>query len=161
VTSVKRLSADDWQDWRDLRQEALLEAPYAFGSSLADWQGAGDTEERWRNRLSSVEFNAIALLDGDRVGMVSGSLAGEDPELISMWIVPSARGRGVGDALIGAVIDWARTEKCSKLVLRVMEQNVRAVALYGRNGFEDRGPADTVDAGGPAERWMTVNLPLA
>ncbi len=158
MISVKRLTVDDWRDWRDLRQEALREAPYAFGSTLADWQGAGDTEERWRARLSGVEFNAIALLDGARAGMVSGSSEGEHPELISMWVVPSARGRGVGDALIVSVIDWARAAKFSKLVLSVMESNDHAAALYRRNGFEDQGPADTTDTGGPAERWMAVGL---
>ncbi|WP_433718687.1 hypothetical protein ACQP2Y_30745 [Actinoplanes sp. CA-051413] len=39
--------------WRELRLEALREAGYAFGSQLADWQGDGDREERWRARLAA------------------------------------------------------------------------------------------------------------
>ncbi len=159
MISIRRLAVDDWRDWRDLRQEALREAPYAFGSVLADWQGAGDTEERWRARLTSVEFNAIALLDDARVGMVSGSSEGEYPELISMWVAPSARGHGVGDALINSVIEWARSAKWNTLVLSVIEGNEQALALYRRNGFEDRGRA--IDADGPAERFMTLDLRTA
>ena len=155
MISIRRLTPDDWRDWRNLRLAALREAPYAFGSVLADWQGAGDTEERWRARLMSVEFNAIALLDQADAGMVSGSLEGEQPELISMWVVPSARGRGVGDALIGSVIEWARSVGRDTLVLQLVEGNEHAAALYRRHGFEDHGPAD-VD--GPCERIMSLNL---
>jgi GNAT superfamily N-acetyltransferase len=156
MISIRRLTPDDWRDWRNLRLAALREAPYAFGSALADWQGAGDTEERWRARLMSVEFNAIALLDQADAGMVSGSLEGEQPELISMWVVPSARGRGVGDALIGSVIDWARSAGRDTLVLQLVEGNEHAAALYRRNGFEDRGLV--ADADGPCERLMALDL---
>lgn len=56
MISLKPLTPDDWRDWRALRQEALREASYAFGSSLADRQDAGETEERWRSRLRNVDF---------------------------------------------------------------------------------------------------------
>ena len=46
------LTPDDWPTWRELRLAALAEAPGAFGSRLADWQGDGDREQRWRDRLS-------------------------------------------------------------------------------------------------------------
>ena len=63
MIALRTLTADDWQLWRELRLEALREAPYAYGSTLAQWQGAGDTEQRWRYRLDSVQFNVVAYLD--------------------------------------------------------------------------------------------------
>lgn len=135
------LGVDDWRLWRELRLEALREAPYAFGSTLAEWQGDGDTEARWRARLENVPFNIIALLDGTPAGMVSGVGPDEnaDAELISLWVAPFARGRGVGDALIDVVIEWAKTRGASRLVLAVREENKHAIALYGRKGFTDGG----------------------
>jgi GNAT superfamily N-acetyltransferase len=93
---------ENWMRWRDVRLEALREAPYAFGATLANWRDA--QESRWRNRLREVPCNILAELDGATVGMVSGTapLNGE-VMLISMWVAPSARGKGGGDALVGAI----------------------------------------------------------
>jgi len=68
---LRRLGSDDWQLWRKLRLEALAEAPYAFSSTLADWQGQGDTETRWRGRLSDVPFNIVAEWQKTAAGMAS------------------------------------------------------------------------------------------
>ncbi|MBU7600615.1 hypothetical protein JGS22_024025 [Streptomyces sp. P38-E01] len=38
---------------RLLRLAALAEAPYAFGTTLAQWQGEGDRPDRWRARLAT------------------------------------------------------------------------------------------------------------
>ncbi|MFD8134587.1 GNAT family N-acetyltransferase [Streptomyces mirabilis] len=103
------LESDDWPLWRELRLAALAEAPYAFGSTLAQWQGSGDREERWRARLSIPgAHDLVALLDGLPVGMASGvpGEGAENVELISMWVNPTARGKGVGDYLIQAVERW-------------------------------------------------------
>ncbi len=116
---------------------ALAEAPYAFGSTLAEWQGAGDTEQRWRARLASVPLNLIAHLDGNAAGIVSATApdANLATELISLWVAPFARGRGVGDALVRAVIDWAVERKLRRVALDVVTTNETAIALYRRHGF--------------------------
>ena len=56
-------------------------------------------------------------------------------ELISMFVRPQARGRGVGAALIDAVIGWARARDASSVHLWVTETNSRARLLYERQGF--------------------------
>jgi ribosomal protein S18 acetylase RimI-like enzyme len=135
--TIRRLSVEDWLLWRQLRLEALEEAPYAFSSRLSDWQGEGDTEARWRRRLSDVPFNIVAGFQETSAGMVSGTTV--DPagsvELISMWVAPFARGRGVADALVRGVIEWARVQKALAVSLGVREDNHRAEACYRRHGF--------------------------
>lgn len=120
--------------------EALREAPYAFGLKLSDWQGSGDTEARWRERFATVPLNVIALLDDKPAGMVGALGAdGNTVELISMWVAPFARGHGVGDALIQAIVSWAEKQHAGRLVLSVRNDNGRAIALYARRGFIDAG----------------------
>ncbi len=150
---LRVLSADEWQLFRDLRLAALEEAPYAFVTMLAEWQGERDTERRWRQRLTDVPFNVIACLDGTPCGMASGTEPNADGEieLISMWVAPRARGKGAGEALIDAVIRWARTQRVERVSLDVWEDNERAIALYERCGFVDRGRNEQP---GPPERRM-------
>ena len=91
-------------------------------------------------KLSEVGVNFIALLDGNPAGMASG-VSGEDatPELISMWVSPAGRGKGIGDVLVQAVTRWAWLHGAAVLRLAAAEDNEQATALYRRNGFASTG----------------------
>lgn len=147
------LTPNDWRLWRELRLGALAEAPDAFAATLADWSGAGDMEHRWRARLENVALNLVLTCEGEPAGMVSATApeADQDAKLISMWVAPSARGRGVGDEAVRQVLAWVGQEyPGSGIVLAVRVGNDHAQALYGRHGFTDAGPCPEV----PTERLM-------
>ena len=141
---VREVTTDDWQRLREIRLAALREAPYAFGSTYA--REAAFTEERWRGRINqrSVTFFACAGdLAGDLAGTDAGVPAGlagvfvEDgqPDLVSMWVRPSARGLGAAQALIEAAAAWAKARDFPALRLWVTETNWPARRLYERCGF--------------------------
>ncbi|RKT57196.1 ribosomal protein S18 acetylase RimI-like enzyme [Saccharothrix australiensis] len=125
---MRAVGPDDWQVWRRLRLAALRDAPDAFESAYEKWAHA--PEERWRRRLAG-SLDLVARLDGADVGMVSG-MPGDPVELISLWVAPAARGRGVGDALVDGVARWADPRPVR---LRVAAGNAHALALYLRHGF--------------------------
>ncbi|MEV6973042.1 GNAT family N-acetyltransferase [Kitasatospora sp. NPDC093806] len=140
MIELRVLTSDDWRLWRGLRLAALAEAPYAFGSTLADWQGEGDREERWRSRLEIAGArDLVAFVDGEPAGMATGVPQGEDAELISMWVAPTARGRGLGEQLIADIEHWAAEQGFAALRLAVMPDNARAIARYEHCGFKDTG----------------------
>ncbi|HEY1428233.1 MAG TPA: GNAT family N-acetyltransferase [Candidatus Tumulicola sp.] len=124
--------------WRGVRLAALEEAPYAYGSTFAQWRDA--SEERWRARMRDVPFNALAEVDDVPAGIACG-LREDDGSalLISMWVAPFARGRGVGDALVRSVIEWARDAGVTAVKLDVVTTNSPAIELYRRNGFVENG----------------------
>jgi RimJ/RimL family protein N-acetyltransferase len=153
VVDVLVLAPDDWQLWRLLRREALSEAPGAFGSTLAEWSGTGDTEQRWRTRLAGVALNVVLTVDGKPVGIVSATAPSTDGEveLISLWVAPAGRGRGVGDEAVRQVLAWASDQHPGHAVmLSVKTDNERAHRLYERHGFVDAGPSPD----DPGERLM-------
>ncbi|MEV5378870.1 GNAT family N-acetyltransferase [Streptomyces nondiastaticus] len=162
MINIRTLSPDDWPLWRELRLVALAEAPYAFSSRLADWQGDGDREERWRARLELPgSLNLIAELDGSPAGMVSG-IPGPNAgtvELISLWVAADARGRGVGERLVRAVEQWATDTGAERLHLAVMPGNEHAFALYRRLGLHDTGPHGDPLPDGRREHVMAKHLP--
>jgi ribosomal protein S18 acetylase RimI-like enzyme len=152
---LRVLTLDDWMLWRELRLRALAEAPYAFGSTLAQWTGSGDTEERWRNRLSSVPLNFVASLSEKPVGMASAtSPVDEEIELISMWVSPEARGKGIGAVLIEAIVVCALEQHVSRVALDVKEDNMNAISLYKRLDFVDVGPSPNSEPDAPERRML-------
>ena len=135
-----RIGPDDWREFRDVRLASLADAPGAFGSRHVDWVDA--TEERWRARLTDVPLTIVARVDEGCAGVVSGVPAGDDVELISMWVAPDHRGSGLAGRLIAAVVDWA-AEQGRDTVLMVRDDNAQATTAYRRAGFTDLGvPAD-------------------
>ena len=63
------------------------------------------------------------------------------PEL-AIAVVPNARGKGVGSALLGALLDRARVEGYGAISLSVDRNNAGAIELYERHGFERVGEDD-------------------
>lgn len=54
-----------------------------------------------------------------------------------LYLVPAARGRGLGRALLAAACDWARWQGAEVARLEVNRHNPRAKALYLGNGFRE------------------------
>lgn len=136
---VREATPHDWETLRDVRLAALREAPQAFASSYA--REASFTEEQWRARISdrSVTFFAFLPESSEPVGLAGVYVPDDDADLVSMWVRPSARGRAVGEALIGASVDWAKARDYDSVVLWVTESNAPARKLYERCGFTPTG----------------------
>jgi ribosomal protein S18 acetylase RimI-like enzyme len=67
-----------------------------------------------------------------------GWVADDVPE-VSMAVVPHARGRGIGSALLVACLDRARAAGRPAVSLSVEDGNAAARALYERHGFRPVG----------------------
>ena len=142
---VDRLTSEDWQRLREIRLQALKDTPDAFGRTLEE--EAAFEQSDWQRRLTSESANFIAVIDGIDSGLVGGAKwRGRDgvAGLFSMWVAPHARSRGVGAALVGSVIDWARHSGFERLVLDVADDNHSAIRLYARTGFEPTGATGTL-----------------
>jgi ribosomal protein S18 acetylase RimI-like enzyme len=137
---VRRIGADDWLSMREIRLAALQDAPQAFASTYE--REAAFTDADWRRRTGSgASFLAYAPgLGPEPAGLVSGFPADRDAaELVAMWVRPYARGYRIGEALIDAVIGWARAERLGRVHLWVSETNDPARRLYERCGFTPTG----------------------
>jgi len=137
---MREAAGDDWALMRDVRLAALAEAPYAFGSSYA--REVGFTEARWRGRISdrSVTFFAYDETDDKAPAGLAGVFVEDGAaQIVSMWVRPAFRGRGVGEALIEATASWAKSRSFPALFLWVTESNAPARRLYARCGFTPTG----------------------
>jgi ribosomal protein S18 acetylase RimI-like enzyme len=137
---VIRLTPDEPQRLREIRLRALRDAPDAFGSTLAENEGR--PRSIWVRQLTELP-TFVAVVDGEDVGMVRGARDEADPDdvawLLSMWVAPEARGRGIGSALVDALTGWARSERFRRVLLDVADDNHAAIGLYAGKGFVPTG----------------------
>ena len=82
--------------------------------------------------------NTAVLLARGENGAILGyavlSAVLDEGNLDNIAVVPEARRRGVGEALLSAMIGFSR-ENLSVLMLEVRASNAPAIALYGKHGF--------------------------
>ena len=137
--TVRLLTPEDWQTYREIRLAMLRESPGAFGSRYAD--AVRFDEDTWRGRLTACDHH-LAQLDGQSVG-AAGLYVEEGlvvtGDLIGMWVRPRARGRSVGALLVQAVLDRAAALGCDRVRLDVVDGNAPARRLYERMGFVATG----------------------
>lgn len=84
---------------------------------------------------------------------------GAEAELVALWVDPEHRGLAVGEALVTAVIEWARTDGRRRLNLWVVPGNDAAIGLYERLGFVATGAAQPLPSD-PQQTEVEYALPL-
>jgi GNAT superfamily N-acetyltransferase len=137
--TLRRAELGDELILRELRLQALSIAPEAFGSTYE--REVGRTTADWQRWLSpGVTF---ILEDGAGAqGMVHGMHDEADPavvHLLAMWVSPALRGSGAADALVAAILSWAKSQGIASVRLNVIQGNDRARRVYERNGFSPTG----------------------
>jgi ribosomal protein S18 acetylase RimI-like enzyme len=138
---IRQQSPDDWRTVRDVRLAALLDAPFAYGSTYDNARGFD--EATWRSRLNNPDNPTFLAFDGDQaVGMDGVYVQDGEYTLVAMWVAPAARRLGVGVALTQAVIDWAAAHGARRVLLGVAEGNDAAEQLYKRLGFKLTGRSE-------------------
>jgi GNAT superfamily N-acetyltransferase len=152
---VRETVPADWRAWRDIRLLALRDAPDAFASTYAEQVALGGAY--WRQRVADgglflawiQEVSSPAASTVEPAGLAGGyQTVPGTVELISMFVRPQARGRGVGEALIDAVIGWARERDATSVHLWVTDQQARPPALRALRVLGDgRTPAAALQPG--------------
>jgi GNAT superfamily N-acetyltransferase len=143
---LRQLGEEDWATYRRVRLEALREAAYAFGSTLAreqerpeaDWRRALTSRVRFVAESGSAVVGTVSCGDGESTGVAA---------LTAMWVDPAFRRRGIGALLVQRAIEWARETGYSQLVLWVVDGNEDAERLYARHGFRRTGAQEEVRPG--------------
>lgn len=109
--------------------------------------------------LSSPGVTGLVLeAGGDPSGLaLVRSVAGE-AEILTIGVIPEARGQGRGAQLLSACIKAARKADCERLFLEVSEINMPAVRLYESAGFTETGRRARYYKDGSDARLMSLSL---
>ncbi len=106
------------------------------------------SEATWRERLEANSSNGdvqlVALAKGQLVAMAglhaNPHIRRRHAMHLGMAVTVPAQGKGVGSALMAALIDYAdRWVAVMRIELTVFTDNERAIALYRKFGFVQEG----------------------
>ena len=147
---IRRLTATDAAAFQTLRLRALRENPEAFGSTYADEVHRSLDAVAARlaaDPMESVVLAAALAPTAALAGVVGCYREGGRKRrhvgvVWGMFVAPEARGRGLGHALLAAVLAEVRAwPGLEQLTLTVVPENAAARALYLRHGFRPVGLA--------------------
>jgi ribosomal protein S18 acetylase RimI-like enzyme len=175
---IRAVRPDEWERMRDFRLEALRDevAAIAFSASLGEvaahpdelWQararaGSEDagTDARQRSFVAvdgETWLGTLTVLiadagDADYTGHV---LTARAADVVGVYVSPSARGRGIVQALLDAAAEWTCARGLPELRLLVHAQNPRARRAYEKSGFALTG--EVVEIGTELELAMVRPL---
>ena len=135
--TVRRLTPEDADLWREVRLRMLSAEPENFGASYGDWVDRPIAD--WQNFLRHIP--CVVSLDGDlAVGAMGlwrneGRTERHRATLIAVWLDPEFRGAGRADAMLDEIVAIARERGIVQIELNVHDANDRARRLYERHGF--------------------------
>lgn len=135
--SYRLLEEEDWQQWKEIRLEALRDYPVSFSADYDVERVKDDAHFK-----SNISDNRIfgAFMDGkliSTVGLQSNPLVKMRHRglVFGVYTAPSARGLGVTKVLIEMVIEEARRKKMAWVHLVCAFGNDAAFKLYEKVGF--------------------------
>lgn len=153
VSTIRRAAASDAGSITAIMRSAIRALPAGAHppAALAAWSSLPALYHRW-----AMGPGGETYLVAERAGRRVGYAALRGPELTAVFVRPSAAGRGVGAALVGAALRLARRrgERAVSVVAAVS-----AVSFYERLGFRG-GRAVSVPLPGGA-RLASRHLRLA
>ena len=145
--NLRAIQAEDIENYKDLRLEALKLYPKAFSSDYADQ--ATRPMDFWTQRVSSACNNPdqIIYLAETPEGLVgtAGLVRGESPKerhnalLVGIYVKAAYQGQGLAEKLITACLDWGKVHGIQSVKLGVGAYNTAAIRLYQRLGFVQYG----------------------
>ncbi|MEF3307785.1 GNAT family N-acetyltransferase [Paenibacillus sp. GYB004] len=145
--NIRLLNDSDAQVYREVRLRALKNDPDAFGSTYEQEETKPLEQIIERIRHTKDQFTLGCFDDSNTlVGIVNFSRenrlkTAHKGNIYGMYVEPQFRGRGVGKALLLALIERAKKEceGLEQIHLTVVSTNKSAKRLYVSLGFEVYG----------------------
>jgi ribosomal protein S18 acetylase RimI-like enzyme len=137
MLKIKKLPQNRWQDYRNLRLEALQSDPLAF--LYHDYEEKDRSEKEWKRRMKNMLF---AMVADQPVGMLAyvkeeKAKVRHVVNLYSFFVKKEYRGQGIGRSLVRRAIDnIQKNPRFLKIKLSVISEQKAAISLYKIMGFE-------------------------
>jgi ribosomal protein S18 acetylase RimI-like enzyme len=143
---IRPLGDADAATYWNLRLEALQSEPFAFGKAAEEHQATPMEVTAGRFRATSGENFTLGAFEGEElIGIATfmretGVKERHKGRIYGVYVTVSQRGKGVGDALMAALLKRARENPgLEQILLAVATGQTAAGQLYRKFGFKVYG----------------------
>ncbi len=114
------------------------------------------------NHPGSTAFLARVGTPPETVGFILGQLAADEAEILTLGVGKDSQRHGIGRRLVEALARAAKKAEARRLFLEVAADNIPALVLYKKLGFQEVGRRKGYyqRAGAPSEDALTLALTL-
>ena len=98
------------------------------------------SEKNWQGTMQTEQYQAFLLEEaGEAAGFILISYVLDEGELLKVGVIPQAKKRGFGRALLEKAEEFWRQQAVTRAFLEVRASNQPAIHLYEKDGFVQIG----------------------
>jgi len=150
---IDLMSAEDWPSASEIYRQGIATGDATFATEPQDWEY---WDKAHHNECRLVARQNAQVLGWAALSAVSARAVYAGVAEVSVYISESARGRGVGKALLRALIEQSEQNEIWTLQAGIFPENVASVALHKSCGFREVGVRQRL--GKMGNRWRDVLL---
>jgi len=131
----------DWEQVRSIYLEGIRSGDSTFETDAPSW-------ENWNE--GHLQFARLVMRDGETVvgwaalSPVSKRLVYRGVAEVTVYVTESARGMGIGRALLEALIDESEKNDIWTLQASIFPENIASIELHLRCGFREVGRRERI-----------------
>lgn len=150
---ITPMQPEDWPSVREIYGEGIASGNATFETQIPDW-GKWDNAHRQDCRL--VLRDGKNVLGFAALSPVSARQVYSGVAEVSVYVAAAARGKGLGKALLQALIE--ESERCGVWTLQagIFPENIASIVLHKSHGFREVGIRRRI--GKMGEAWRDVFL---
>jgi len=154
---IRDASGDDAETLAEIYNHYIVTSTVTFDTELK----TADERRVWLDSREAFHPVIVAEENGRVLGYAALSGWAVRPAWrhtaeAGVYLRPEATGKGVGAALLGELIERARTGDMHALIAQIVSDNSASIAVFERAGFRRVGTLEQV--GRKFDRWLDVDL---
>jgi L-amino acid N-acyltransferase YncA len=138
---IESIMPQDWESVRSIYLEGIATGQATFETEAPDW-------ERWDSghlpQCRLVARNGAGVLGWAALSPVSKRQVYAGVTEVSVYVAASARGLGIGGALLRALIEASERHGVWMLQSSIFPENHASVALHLKHGFREVGRRERI-----------------
>lgn len=134
--AIGQLRDKDWPAVRTIYQEGIATGNATFETETPDWE---TWDQAHRSDCRIVARASDRVVGWAALSPVSGRCVYDGVAEVSVYVAATARGRGIGKALLSALVQASERAGVWTLQAGIFPENVASIAIHKACGFRKVG----------------------